>query len=298
MDGRPPRRLRPALGVDLTTLGEVADALYAGDPSAFIAARDEAAKAARASGDRALSAAIKQLRRPSLAAWYVNLAARSSLVSLREWLALGAALREAQGALDMARVRELGAGRGVLENRVVRDLSAHLQALGVTVSLPALDEVRSTLRAALADAGAADAVAAGRLDRALTYGGFGEVDLSAALATLAARDAPAPGAEPERPGPEPDAEVAAPEPVVEEAAPRPDPELVAALGAATRRLADAERVRDDAEETVARAEAALAVAQRGLREARAALGAAESDADAAARAVASARDALDDAATS
>lgn len=276
MDRRPTGGLRAFLGVGLTTLAAIADALYAGDPADFVAVRDEAAKAARAAGDRELSAAIKKLRRPSVSAWYINMAARASLVSLREWLALGAALRHAQGALDMSRVRELGAGRATLENRVVRDLSAHLQTVGVAVSGAALEEVRATLRAALADEKAAEAVAAGRLERALSYGGFGEVDLSAALASMAAAAVP-------------DADAEAAPKASAEPEHGQDPALAAALADAEERLAGAESARDSAQDAVARAEAALAVAQRRLREARAALSAAEADAEAAAGAAASAR---------
>ncbi|MFZ2481046.1 MAG: hypothetical protein WAW78_10325, partial [Propioniciclava sp.] len=153
------------------------DALYAGDPGAFVAGRDALARAVRTAGERDTAAAIKGLRRPSLGAWYANVAARASLVSLYEWLTLGARLREAQARLDLRQVGELGAGRAALEERVVRDLAAHLAALGVTVSPAGLEEFRGTLRAALADPAAGDALASGRLERSLSYAGFGEVDV-------------------------------------------------------------------------------------------------------------------------
>lgn len=299
MDRRAPRRLRAALGLGLTTLASVAADLYAGDPADFVTARDEAAKAARSGGDRELAASIRKLRRPSVGAWYVNVAARASLVALREWLALGVALREAQAAFDMARVRELGAGRAALENRVVRDLTAHLAALGVTASAPALEEVRGTLRAALADARAADAVSTGCLDRALSYGGFGEVDMSAALAVLAAEAASSAsfeGGTDAQGDADTDAVTGGDEPEDETPADGgrsgPDPALVAALETAEHELAGAEGVRDASRDAVDRAEAALAVAQRELREARSALTTAQKDADAAARRVAKARAAL------
>ena len=58
VDGRPARRVRPALGMGLTTLADVADALYAGDPADFVVARDAAARAAptSASGTTVASA--------------------------------------------------------------------------------------------------------------------------------------------------------------------------------------------------------------------------------------------------
>lgn len=160
------------------------DALYAGDPAAFVAERDALAKRVRAAGEREAATAIKGLRRPSVGAWYANVAARASLMSLREWLALGSEIRDAQARLDLRRVGELGTGRAALEERVVRDLAAHLGALGVTASPAGLDELRGTLRAALADPAASDALASGRLERSLSYAGFGEVDVSAALAAM------------------------------------------------------------------------------------------------------------------
>ena len=293
MGGRQARRVLAALGLGLTGLDAVAEALYAGDPAAFVAARDAAAKQARAAGDRELAASIKALRRPSVAAWYVNLAARASLVSLREWLSLGADLRAAQSTLDTARVRELSAGRTALENRVVRDLSAHLTALGVTVSAPALEEVRATLRAALAGQQAADAVAAGRLDRALTYGGFGEVDLSEALAAMAAAGPPRSDEGASKGSAEDDGGPRGALPLAPQSPPPPDPALVAALDEARARLDRDTEQAEEAEQATARAEAALAVAQRELREARAAQAGAERARTASEKAVRRAEEALE-----
>src|SRR2546430_16179668 len=55
---------------------EIVDRLYELPPEKFIAARDEAADAARRAGDRATATAIGKLRRPTVAAWLVNLLAR------------------------------------------------------------------------------------------------------------------------------------------------------------------------------------------------------------------------------
>ena len=83
-------------------------------PSDFVARRDELAKQARGDGDRELAAAIKALRRPTVGAWYVNLASRAGLTSLRELLDLGRELRETQAAGDFAALRDLAARRGPL----------------------------------------------------------------------------------------------------------------------------------------------------------------------------------------
>lgn len=163
---------------------DAVDALYGLDPAQFVARRDALAKRVRVDGDRAGAAAIKALRRPTVGAWYANVAARAGLVSLREWLRLGERLRAAQASGDFGALRAGGAERAGLEARVLADLTAHLADLGVVATAAGLEEVRSTLRAALADEAAAEAVRAARLARPLSYAGFGEVDMTAALAAL------------------------------------------------------------------------------------------------------------------
>ncbi len=87
-------------------------------------------------------------------------------------------MREIQAAGDFAALRDLAARRGPLVDRVLRDLTAHLAQVGVTATGSGLDEVRTTLGAALADAAVDRQVRAGRVDRPLSYGGFGEVDMA------------------------------------------------------------------------------------------------------------------------
>ena len=48
------------------------DELFRLDPEAFVAARDALAKELRAAGDRDTAAAVKQLRRPTVAVWALN----------------------------------------------------------------------------------------------------------------------------------------------------------------------------------------------------------------------------------
>lgn len=243
----------------MTGLDAVADELYGGDPSGFVSLRDARAKEARASGDRELATAIKALRRPSVSAWYVNAAARASLVSLREWLTLGRDLRAASEGLDAVRLRELSGRRSRLESRVVADIAAHVGALGAVASPVALDEVRSTLRAALSDERAALAVAAGRLDRALSYGGFGEVDLSAALAAMAARAAVT-VAEPVEA--EPVAEPVEAEAEADAVDPKAEARARAEQEAVERAREEARQTVESARDAVARDEAAWAAARR------------------------------------
>jgi len=153
--------------------------LYAGSPADFVARRDELAKQARGDGDRELATAIKALRRPTVGAWYLNVAAAAGLTSLRELLELGRQLRETQAAGDFAALRDLAARRGPLVSRVLRDLTAHLAQVGIAATSSGLDEVRTTLGAALADPAVDAQVRAGQVDRAHSYGGFGEVEMAA-----------------------------------------------------------------------------------------------------------------------
>lgn len=163
---------------DVSGLVAATEELYASLPSEFVARRDELSRQARVSGDRQLAAAIKALRRPTVGAWYLNVASRAGLTSLREWLRLGRQLRQTQEAGDFATLRELAMRRGSLEGRVLRDLAAHLAQLGVTATPAGLDEARATLSAALADPAVEALVTGGRLDRPYVYAGFGVLDMS------------------------------------------------------------------------------------------------------------------------
>ncbi len=173
-------------------LDAVSAELYAGAPADFVARRDELAKQARADGNRELATAIKALRRPTVGAGYLNQAAAAGLTSLRELLDLGRDLRETQAAGDFAALRDLANRRGPLVSRVLRDLTAHLAQLGIAATGTGLDEARNTLGAALADPSVDVQVRTGRVDRAHSYGGFGEVQM--AVAPLAAASSATAGA--------------------------------------------------------------------------------------------------------
>lgn len=251
----------------------VADALYAGDPAEFVAARDALVKQARVAKDRPLAEALKKLRRPTVGAWYLNVAVRDGLTSLRELLKLGVELRAAQAAHDFKKVVALGPRRADVERRVLADLAAHLRTLGVTASPAALEEVRSTLRAALTDAEAAAAVESGRLDRPLEYGafgGFGEASASA-QAEPEASERTEPEAsertEPEASGPEPAASSAPGEPTADDEL--AELERQAAEAAAALAKAREKRERAARERAIGEAEAAVAAAEAQAKEARA-----------------------------
>lgn len=163
------------------SLSDVADELYGADPTGFVARRTELVKAARAAKSRELAAQIGGLRRPTVAAWYVNQLARSSSTELDALLELGARMRAAQSELDMATVASLLPERRDRERAALKRLEQLLVDAGVTPSPAALAEVGGTLTAAVADPAADAAVRSGCLARSLVYAGFGEVDLSDAV---------------------------------------------------------------------------------------------------------------------
>jgi len=127
------------------SLSDAADELYGADPGVFVARRAELVKQARAAGDKSLATQIGALRRPTVAAWYVNLLARSGASGLDDLIGLGATMRQAQAELDMAAVASLAPKRRALEAIVVRRLDMLLATRGITASAAAWAEVGHTL---------------------------------------------------------------------------------------------------------------------------------------------------------
>src|SRR5215208_532649 len=73
--------------------------LYALPPGDFTSARDARVKELRADGDRDAAAAVKALRRPTVAAWALNQLARSRAKDVERLLEAGERLRSAQEEL-------------------------------------------------------------------------------------------------------------------------------------------------------------------------------------------------------
>ncbi|GAB3547910.1 hypothetical protein GCM10027404_10840 [Arthrobacter tumbae] len=162
----------------MTDLADIASGLYAQPQDEFTAARNARAKA---TDDLALAKEIRALRKPSASAWLLNMMAVHREDQLRQALTLGAAMREAQAQLDRSELKKLGTQRQQLIAALVRDGVALAEELGHPASSAAALEVEQTLRAAMADAGAAAAVATGRLTRPLEASGWEAVDLTGAV---------------------------------------------------------------------------------------------------------------------
>ncbi len=168
------------------TLDEAAAELYAVEPGRFTAERTRLTSEARSAGDPDTAKAIGELRRPTTSAWLVNQLVRGEQDAgdeVERLDQLGRELREAQAALDAVRMRELTKHRHQLVGALVRRADDVASEAGQKVSAAVRRELEDTLGAAVADEQASWAVMSGRLTRALTYAGFGEVDITEATAT-------------------------------------------------------------------------------------------------------------------
>jgi hypothetical protein len=166
---------------DPSALAAALSTLYAAPPEDFMAERTRLVAAAKADGDPALAKEIGTLRKPSLAAWAVNLLAREAPDLVDGLVDLGGRMRAAQGRLDTDTLTSLRPERDQLLEEVVRTTVQLVADAGRTCSPAAQQDVRATAIAALADEQAMTAMASGQLARPLSYSGFGEVDLSEAV---------------------------------------------------------------------------------------------------------------------
>jgi hypothetical protein len=151
---------------------EIADELYALVPREFTAARDERVRAARAEGDRELATALGKLRRPSQAAWLVNLLSRREREHVEELLQLAEDFRSAHQHADAAQLRELSTRRQRLMTALIRDARRLAAEVEVNPNADAVREVESTLEAGLADPAIAERIREARLTESASYSGF------------------------------------------------------------------------------------------------------------------------------
>lgn len=146
------------------TFEEIAAALYAGPPEAFVSSRKARAESV---DDRELATRIRALRKPSVAAWVVNVFAQECAGQLGEALQLAAELREAQDDLDAPALAKLGRERRAL-TRHLAEMAAELAgSRGEKITSATREAVEGSISAAFFDPAAAGAVASGRLMRAI-----------------------------------------------------------------------------------------------------------------------------------
>ncbi|HEX5198433.1 MAG TPA: hypothetical protein VFW27_00695 [Actinoplanes sp.] len=156
------------------TTDELIQRLYEQPPDGFVAARTAAIDEAKRAGDRDTAKRLAALKKPTVAAWVVNLLALRRPDLIDELVDLSAALRDAQRGLQGDQLRELTAQRRQVVSALVGAARKLALEADPGAKLP-LGEVEATLSAALAEPSIAAQVRTGRLIRAASYAGFGEV---------------------------------------------------------------------------------------------------------------------------
>lgn len=155
--------------------------LYAVPLGEFVASRKALAATAKAAGGPAAAKEVLALRKPTLTAWAMNLTSREDPTVVGDLVGLGARMRAAQSRLDAAALRSVKGERDATVAAYVDRVVEVAGAAGAALSASGQEEVRASAIAALADESAAEALCSGQLTRALSYSGFGEVDLSGAV---------------------------------------------------------------------------------------------------------------------
>ncbi|MBT1669529.1 hypothetical protein KK092_09065 [Curtobacterium flaccumfaciens pv. flaccumfaciens] len=158
---------------------DVARELLLVAPQDFVAERTARQRSAR-KDDRALATAIGKLRKPAPAAWVIDLLAHDG--ALDDAVDLGPALRKAQADADPDAIRTLRRQRTEVVDALAQAGADLASDAGHPVTPAVLEQVRSTIEAAMADPHAGAAVRSGLLMTALESVGFDAVDLDGALA--------------------------------------------------------------------------------------------------------------------
>jgi hypothetical protein len=154
-------------------LDEVADELYEVPPEEFIVLRTTRQDEAKAEGDKPLAKEIGSLPKPSAAAWACNVLVRSHREEIEGLVELGGLLREAQENLVGDELRALSSQRAKLVSALTRQAAALARERGRPITSSVADQVEETLRAAMADPEAGEALLSGRLTSSMSYSGMG-----------------------------------------------------------------------------------------------------------------------------
>ncbi|GAA0237200.1 hypothetical protein [Cryptosporangium japonicum] len=156
-----------------------AAALYALPPVQFTTARDVRVAELKGEKRAALAGRLKLLRRPTVAAWCVNLLVGEHRDEVQALVDLGAQLADAQRRGDAGAIRSLSAEKrrrvatlvGVAARLAAQSVPPRAEVIGLEPAVVA--DLEATLNAAVADAAVARRVLSGRLVRGESYVGFG-----------------------------------------------------------------------------------------------------------------------------
>jgi hypothetical protein len=212
------------------------DELFGATREEFTALRDSWVKRARSEQRSDVADGLRQLRKPTVAAWLVNQVSRRHPDDLERLIRVGDALREAHHELAGDRLRALSKERNELSQTLTKHARAIAREAGHPFGDATADQVESTWTSAAADPEAAEAVRAGHLSAAPTP--HAEQDW------LAVAVAASPPRQDRQPAPRQDRQPA-PRPKPEPRQEKPQRDL-GALRDARRDLQQAERALDQA----------------------------------------------------
>jgi hypothetical protein len=160
--------------------GEARD-LYALRPEEFVQARD-ARSAELASVNGPLAREIQKLRKPTTAAWALNLLVRTNSEDVGQLVGLGAAFRDAQTTFSAEQLQQLEPQRRQILQAITQYAREAAEDAGQPLSDTIAADVDETLRAAMADEAAGTALTTGLLVRSFDANGLDPADLDGALA--------------------------------------------------------------------------------------------------------------------
>ena len=163
---------------------EVADGLYAEPLSTFTASRDAAARsvARGEDADKELAGRIKALKKPSVAAWAINVLVRRESDQIDQVLEVGSSLRAAAESMSGDDLRALTRQRRQLTNALAGTARDLAREDDVRLTTAVVDQVEGMLTAAMLDPLAAQVVRSGLVLTAFTSTGVSEVDVEATCA--------------------------------------------------------------------------------------------------------------------
>lgn len=223
--------------------------LYGVRPDEFTVLRTTLAAAARKRGDAAAAKRISAARKPTTAAWVVNLLAHTNADAARSLTDLGERLRAAHAAMDGDAIRQLSVEQRALVDELTRAAIDGAEVTNPSASLR--EDVTATLQAAVADPDVGARL--GQLTKAERWSGFGGFgDTTAVVAAARAAAEPKPEREKPAAGERRDADRRAAQQIAE---------AKAALSAA-------ERAKKQADSAVSDRKSDLAVARLRLDEMR------------------------------
>jgi hypothetical protein len=148
-----------------------ADQLYITPPSGFIAARDALVRRLRSAGQETEAAAVQRLRKPTMAIWALNHAARAAPAHVRAFVDALERVKRAQ----LRQPDDLAAASAAMRMslaRIVADARETVQTTDTAWGPDLLRRVSDTVRGAATEPAQRDRLLKGQLGEELTAPGF------------------------------------------------------------------------------------------------------------------------------